>query len=217
MEHISVLHAKRNRGWNEKMVLIIGLTGGIASGKSTISGMFKTLDIPVIDADLISREVVEPGRSAYHEIRSVFGEAILKQDQTLDRKALGDIIFADEEKRQQLNGIVHPAVRKEMLRQRDHYIDQGEKCMVLDIPLLFEGNLTSIVDKTIVVAVDEDVQLNRLIKRDQSTIAEAKQRIRSQMPIREKIKLADAVINNNGTKIESHNQLMKLLKEWQIL
>src|SRR5690625_149075 len=103
------------------MALIIGLTGGISSGKSTVSTMFSTLHIPVIDADKVSREVVEPGKSAYHEIRRVFGQEIFKEDQTLNRKKLGAIIFADEEKRKQLNAIVHPAVRKEMLQQRDHY------------------------------------------------------------------------------------------------
>ncbi|HLQ97151.1 MAG TPA: dephospho-CoA kinase [Candidatus Dormibacteraeota bacterium] len=199
------------------MALIIGLTGGISSGKSTVSTMFSTLHIPVIDADKVSREVVEPGKSAYHEIRRVFGQEIFKEDQTLNRKKLGAIIFADEEKRKQLNAIVHPAVRKEMLQQRDHYVEQGEKCVVLDIPLLFEGNLTSMVDKTIVVAVGEDVQLQRLMARDQLTIMEAKQRIKSQMPIREKVDLADAVINNNGSKIDSEKQLMMILKEWNIL
>src|SRR5690625_124106 len=199
------------------MALIIGLTGGIASGKSTISEMFSSLHIPVIDADVISREVVEPGRSANSEIRRVFDKKVFKKDQTLNRKKLGAIIFADEEKRKKLNEIVHPAVRKEMLQQKDHYVGKGEKCVVLDIPLLFEGKLTNIVDKTIVVAVAGEVQLNRLIKRDELSRAEAKQRIESQMPIHEKTKLADAVIDKNGTIIESQKQLKDILKEWQIL
>lgn len=199
------------------MALIVGLTGGIASGKSTVSSMFTSLDIPVIDADKISREVVEPGKDAYEEIHRVFGDDVFKEDQTLDRKRLGAIVFADEEKRKQLNAIVHPAVRREMLQQRDHYVGNGEKCVILDIPLLFEGNLTGIVDKTIVVSVDEDVQLDRLMKRDQSTKEEAKQRIRSQIPIKEKAELADAVIDNNGSKIDSYNQLENILKKWQVL
>ena len=202
---------------DNQMALIIGLTGGISTGKSTVSSMFSALHIPVVDADKISRSVVEPGKNAYREIKRVFGQDIFKKDQTLNRKKLGAIVFADEEKRKQLNEIVHPAVRKEMLQQRDHYIEQGEKCIVLDIPLLFEGNLTSLVDKTIVVAVEEDVQLKRLMDRDQLTMIEAKQRIESQMPIREKVELADAVINNNGSKIESQKQLIHILKEWQIL
>lgn len=199
------------------VALIIGLTGGIASGKSTVSSMFTSLNIPVVDADVISREVVEPGEDAYEDIRQVFGEDILKKDRTLDRKQLGAIIFADEEKRKQLNGIVHPAVRKEMLQQRDAYVNEGKKCVVLDIPLLFEGNLTRIVDKTIVVSVDEDVQLNRLMERDQSTKEASKQRIQSQLLLREKVRLADAVIDNNGTKADSYKQLENILKEWQVL
>jgi dephospho-CoA kinase len=201
----------------KNMALIIGLTGGISSGKSTVSSMFTSLNIPVIDADEISREVVEPGEDAYEEIRRVFGEVILNEDRTLDRKRLGAIVFADEEKRKQLNAIVHPAVRKEMLLRRDAYVDQGEECVILDIPLLFEGDLTSFVDKIIVVSVDEDVQLARLMARDRSTEEEAKQRIHSQIPIQEKAKRADAVIDNNGTKDHSYCQLKDLLKEWKVL
>lgn len=199
------------------MALIVGLTGGIASGKSTVSAMFTSLNIPVVDADQISREVVEPGEDAYEEIRRVFGEEVLREDRTLNRKKLGSIIFADKEKREKLNEIVHPAVRKEMLRQREYYANIGEKCIVLDIPLLFEGNLTGIVDKTLVVAVDEEVQLDRLMKRDQFPKENAKQRIQSQLPIREKVKLADAVIDNNGTEIDSCKQLRNILEEWQVL
>lgn len=199
------------------MTLIIGLTGGIASGKSTVSSMFKSLNIPVVDADKISRDVVEPGEDAYQEIRQVFGDHIFQTDQTLNRKKLGKIIFADDEKRKQLNAIVHPAVRKEMLRQRDIYMDQGKKCVTLDIPLLFEGNLTNIVDKTMVVSVDEDVQLSRLMERDHSTEEEAKQRIQSQMPIHEKVELADVVIDNNGSKDHSYQQLENILKKWGII
>lgn len=199
------------------MALIIGLTGGIASGKSTVSAMFSSLEIPVIDADIISRQVVEPDQSAYHEIIRVFGEEIVKKDQTLDRKKLGAIIFADDDKRKQLNAIVHPAVRKGMLQQKEDYARKGEACIVLDIPLLFEGNLTSIVDKTIVVAVNEDVQLQRLMERDQLTTVEAKQRIKSQMPMEEKIRLADAVIHNDGSKAESRQQLLHILKQWNVL
>lgn len=199
------------------MALIVGLTGGIASGKSTVSSMLMSLNIPVIDADKISRDVVEPGEDAYEEIRRVFSDDILQEDLTLNRKELGKIIFADEEKRKQLNAIVHPAVRKEMLLQRDTYLNAGEKCVVLDIPLLFEGNLTSLVDKTLVVSVDENIQLDRLMKRDNSTEAEAKRRILSQMPIQEKVKLADAVIDNNGSQDQSYEQLENILKKWAVI
>src|SRR5690625_3642877 len=121
------------------MALIIGLTGSIASGKSTISSMFSEFNIPVVDADKIAREVVQPGEKAYIEIVKAFGDKILKEDLTIDRKKLGSIIFADDDKRHQLNSIIHPAIRETMTFQKDQYIQSGEKCIVLDIPLLFES------------------------------------------------------------------------------
>ncbi|AXI09660.1 dephospho-CoA kinase [Oceanobacillus sp. 143] len=198
------------------MALVIGLTGSIASGKSTVSLMFDDFQIPVIDADKIAREVVEPGEAAYEGIVAAFGEAILIEDKTLDRKKLGSIIFADEDKRQTLNSIVHPEVRKQMIEQRDALIAAGKRCIVLDIPLLFESNLTSLVDKTIVVYVDESIQLQRLMERDGLAEQAAKQRIASQIPVEEKVKLANAVINNNGSKKESYEQLEQILSDWQV-
>ena len=199
------------------MSLSIGLTGSIASGKSTVSLMFDDLNIPVVDADKIAREVVEPGERAYLKIVEAFGESILQSDRTLDRPALGAIIFADKSKRELLNSIVHPAVRETMLLQRDSHLKSGAKCVVLDIPLLFESKLTDFVDRTIVVFVDESVQLKRLMDRDNYTKDEAIQRIQSQMPLKDKIKLADAVIDNNGSKSTSYVQLKKLLTEWNIV
>ncbi|TMN21144.1 dephospho-CoA kinase [Lentibacillus cibarius] len=199
------------------MTLIIGLTGSIASGKSTVSLMFDDYQIPVIDADKISREVVMPGETAYEQIVEMFGESILRDDKTIDRKKLGDIVFADEKKRKQLNSVVHPAVRERMLKKRDAKAASGEKCVVLDIPLLFESKLTHLVDKTVVVYVDEEVQLERLMNRDGYSEKEAYQRIHAQMPVKEKAALADAVINNNGTKQASYQQLESLLRVWEVL
>lgn len=198
------------------MTLVIGLTGSIGTGKSMISKKFHEWNIPVVDADLIAREVVEPGGKAYTKIVATFGEHILQDDQTLDRKALGNIVFTDEEKRKQLNAIIHPAIRTEMLQQRDDYIKAGEKCVVMDIPLLFESKLTDYVDKIIVVFVDPAVQLERILKRDDSTIEEAKKRIATQIPVDEKAKKAHAVINNNGAKEDSYEQLEDILHEWGI-
>lgn len=193
------------------MSLIIGLTGSIGTGKSTISHMFKERGIPVVDADLIAREVVEPGQPAYEAIVRVFTEKVLRADGTLDRKALGAIIFANEAERSKLNAIIHPAIREEMLRQRDAYVADGAGCVVMDIPLLFESKLTDYVDKIIVVTVDENVQLQRITARDGSSIEEAKRRINSQIPVIEKVKLADLVIDNNGTKKETCHQFEQLL------
>ncbi|QSS99200.1 dephospho-CoA kinase [Pontibacillus sp. ALD_SL1] len=199
------------------MGVVIGLTGSIATGKSTVSLMFDDYGIPVVDADKLSREVVKPGRDAYNKIVNVFGEGVLREDHTLDRKALGEIVFNNEEKRKQLNEIVHPAVRSEMVRERDEYLMQGDKAVVLDIPLLFESQLTDYVDKTLVVAVDEEVQLKRLMERDESTEEEALSRIRSQISITEKSRMADEVIDNNGSKKETYDQLESILRKWEIL
>lgn len=198
------------------MTLIIGLTGSIGTGKSTIANRFKELDIPVVDADLIARQVVEPGEAAYEQIVETFGEGILQLDKTLDRKALGAIVFQDDTKRKELNAIIHPAIRKELIHQRDQYVDEGVKCVVVDIPLLYESNLIDYVDKVLVVYVDEEVQLQRVVSRDNSTEKEAKQRIASQIPVAEKAKQADAVIDNNGTVEQSFQQLDEVLIKWQV-
>lgn len=199
------------------MGIVIGLTGSIATGKSTVASMFIDIGIPVIDADRIAREVVEPGEEAYKKVVETFGEEILLEDRSLNRPKLGRIVFSDEEKRNQLNSIVHPAIRKRMLEKRDAYLKNGEDCVVLDIPLLFESKLEHFVDKIIVVYVDEDVQLKRLLERNQLTKEEALQRIRSQMPVKDKIELADAVIDNNGTIEHSFKQLKEILQKWDVL
>jgi|SRR5690625_2247421 len=199
------------------MALIIGLTGSIASGKSTVSAMVKELHIPVVDADKLARDVVEPGEDAYGDVVHAFGEEILLADRTIDRKKLGEIIFSHVEKREQLNSIVHPAIRKAMLQERDEYVEKGANCVVLDIPLLFESKLTHFVDKTIVVYVEESVQLERLMRRDASSEVEANQRIMSQLSMKKKASLADGIIDNNGSIAETHEQLSQLLLEWKAI
>ncbi|HHK5547031.1 TPA: dephospho-CoA kinase [Bacillus thuringiensis] len=199
------------------MTVVIGLTGGIASGKSTVSEMFRELSIPVIDADVIAREVVEQGKPAYNKIVELFGAEVLQQDGELDRPRLGSIVFYNEEKRLQLNKIVHPAVREEMNRQKEMYIKEGVQAVVLDIPLLFESKLTSLVDRILVVAVKPHTQLERLMKRNNFSEEEATARIQSQMPLEEKVKNADEVINNDGTIMGTKTQLQVILKKWNII
>ncbi|MCA1056943.1 dephospho-CoA kinase [Rossellomorea aquimaris] len=199
------------------MSIILGLTGGIASGKSTVSSMLKQKGYTVIDADLAARKVVEVGQPAYLAIVEEFGREILcKEDDTIDRAKLGTIIFHNEEMRKKLNGIVHPAVRGMMLSEKDDAINTGKQTIIMDIPLLYESDLTWMVDKTIVVYVDEDTQLSRLMKRNQFTKDEAASRISSQFPLKDKIGLADAVINNNGTIEESEQQLEKIINDWDL-
>ncbi|MED4464097.1 dephospho-CoA kinase [Metabacillus fastidiosus] len=196
------------------MTLIIGLTGGIASGKSTVSNMFKEKNITVVDADQIARDVVEIGKTAYKEIVQHFGKEILNNDETINRAKLGSIIFQSEEERKILNNIVHPEVRKEMMRQTEIAKENKEEIVVLDIPLLYESNLTHLVHKTLLVYVDENVQVKRLMERNNYTYEEAKMRMEAQLSLEDKLKLADHVINNNGTIGETEEQLNKLINEW---
>lgn len=199
------------------MALTIGLTGGIASGKSTVTKMIRELGIPVIDADQIARDVVKVGEEAYKQIIQTFGQNILQENGEIDRAKLGAIVFHNEQERKKLNAIVHPAVRQRMLAEKEAYVQKGAKTVVLDIPLLFESELTHLIDKIIVVYVDDDVQLERLMKRNGFSKEEALARIRAQMPLREKVKKADAVIDNNGTIEETKQQLLQIFKRWNAL
>jgi dephospho-CoA kinase len=197
--------------------MIIGLTGSIASGKSAISDMFKEKGFSIIDADIVARLVVEPGTATLEEIERLFGQEIMNMDGTLNRDALGQIIFHNPAKRKLLNDLMHPAIRQEMLKQRDELKSKGVETIIMDIPLLFESRLQQFVDKILVVSVSEEIQLERLIKRNSLTKEEAEIRIKSQLPVSEKEKGADAVIYNNGTLEESKLQLERIIKEWNVV
>jgi dephospho-CoA kinase len=199
------------------MTLVVGLTGGIASGKSTVADMIKQMGIEVIDADIEARRAVEIGETAYVQIVTYFGEEILNDNRTINRTKLGEIIFNDSQKRQKLNEIVHPEVRRRMNEKKEAAILRGDKVVVLDIPLLFESGLTHMVELVLLVYVEEEVQLHRLMSRNQLTEEEALARIRSQMPITEKVKLADKVINNNGTVEQTQKQMKDLFTEWKTI
>ncbi|GIN38729.1 MULTISPECIES: dephospho-CoA kinase [Heyndrickxia] len=196
------------------MAKIIGLTGGIASGKSTVSNLLRRKGFAIVDADIAARKVVEIGEDAYKQIVEAFGPEILQQDQNLDRKKLGTIVFHDEEKRLMLNQIVHPAVREYMQKEKETALKQGKETVIMDIPLLFESNLGYMVDQTILVYVEQSIQLQRLMDRNQFTETEAMARIQSQMPLEEKIEKSDAVINNNGTIDETEQQLNEIITKW---
>lgn len=168
------------------MALIIGLTGGIASGKSTVANMMKNWGITVIDADVESRLAVEKGEEAYDHIVNHFSKNILLEDGSIDRAKLGEIIFNNKEERMRLNEIVHPAVRKRMLQKKENASNKGESMIIMDIPLLFESGFTQLVDKTLLIFVDEDIQLQRLMERNHFSRDEALARIQSQMPLLEK-------------------------------
>ncbi|KIQ93428.1 Dephospho-CoA kinase [Anoxybacillus thermarum] len=198
-------------------MLTIGLTGGIASGKSTVAAMFRDLHIPVIDADEIAHRVTAINGEAYKPIVETFGHDVLDANGAIDRRKLGAIVFDNEQKRKQLNAIVHPLVRKHMLQQKEQYAKQKEKAVVLDIPLLFESKLEHLVDRILVVYVDEQTQLHRLCERNGFSVEEARARMKAQMPLEEKRKKADAVIDNNGTIEETKRQLYACLVRWGVL
>lgn len=197
------------------MTLVIGLTGGIASGKSTVSQMIKEKGIRVVDADIIAKEAVSKGSAALHQIVQTFGEEVLLPNGELNRQQLGAIIFSDEEKRKKLNAIVHPEVRKEMLEQRDEGVSNNETFVVLDIPLLFESKLEGLVDRIIVVYTTPELQLSRLMIRNDLSEEEALNRIHSQQPLEEKCQKADRVIENTKDLAFMRKQLENILNEWE--
>ena len=192
---------------------IIGVTGGIATGKSSVSRWLISKGYPVIDADIAARKVVEPGMPALEEIRKTFGSDICTTDGTLNRKKLGSIVFSDAKKRQALNEIVHPAVRKWMIEETEKAFRQGGNLVFMDIPLLYESNLTHMVEKVILVYVKPEVQLKRLMQRDQFTEDEALARIRAQIPIDDKRELADYIVDNNGDFTDTEQQLIGIINQ----
>ncbi|GEL05113.1 MULTISPECIES: dephospho-CoA kinase [Rummeliibacillus] len=197
--------------------MIIGLTGSIASGKSTVAKMLEEVGLPIVDADLVARIVVEPGTPTLEKISEVFGKEVLLENGELNREKLGEIIFHNPAKRVELNSIMHPAIRQEMLRQRDELTEAGEPHIVMDIPLLFESHLQHFVEKILVVSVTEENQLTRLMERNHLSKEEALARIATQLPLSEKEKGADAVIYNNRDLENTRTQLLAILKEWDII
>lgn len=179
--------------------------------------MFQQCGITVVDADVIAKEAVEQGMPAYRDIVSAFGDGILLETGDIDRKILGEIVFTNEQKRMQLNEIVHPEVRKTMIIQRDEAIQAGEQFVILDIPLLYESGLEHLTDKVIVVWVPKELQLKRLMKRNQLNEDEALNRIHAQFSLDEKKKKADAVIDNSGSLKDTEKQLHQLLDTWSNL
>ena len=188
--------------------LLVGLTGSIATGKSTVSRMFAHLGARVIDADLLSREVVMPGQPAYVRIVEEFGPQVVQEDGSLDRKALGAIVFADPPRRKRLEEITHPAIGLRQQRILSVLDEESFEGVVLwDAALLFESGGVAKMDRVVVVFADPDTEGRRLIERDGLSEADARTRIASQMPIAEKAKLADHVIDNSGTREDTERQV----------
>ena len=193
---------------------VIGLTGGIATGKSTVSRMLAEKGLPIVDADLIAREVVEPGKPAYREIVQTFGGEILQADGTLNRKLLGKLVFGDPARLQTLNQITHPRIREEIEGRLQALRDKGIKLAVLDAPLLIEANLQPLVDEVWVVTCPRELQIKRLQERDNLSVPEAEARIKAQMPLEEKIKYAQRVIDNSRDIAHTRRQVQELLRSY---
>lgn len=193
---------------------IIGLTGGIASGKSTVSSFFRQKGAAVLDADQIARELSEPGGELHAEYVRHFGAEVLQNDGTLDRRRIGQIVFSDPQQKQWLDTVSHPAIRGELLRQLAQKQNEKQRLILLDIPLLFESGWDKMADKTCLVYVNETIQLQRLMKRNGYTRREAQDRIAAQMPLEEKKKRADYLIDNNGSLTDTIRQAEALLREW---
>jgi len=186
----------------------IGLTGGIACGKSTVAAMLAARGARIVDADRIARDVVEPGKPAFRRVVERFGQAVVGPDGVLDRKALGRIVFADEQKRRELESIVHPFILQEIEYQSE--IAQSETPglpVIVDVPLLFELGMKDRFEEVVLVYAPEHIQLQRLMRRDGLDAEEARRRLAAQWPIERKRLLADVVIDNSGTLTDTERQV----------
>jgi dephospho-CoA kinase len=191
--------------------LLVGLTGGIATGKSTVSDVLRRLGAEIIDADVLAREVVEPGQPAHAAIVEEFGPGVLTADGTLDRKKLGAIVFAAPERRKRLEAITHPAIRDRFLTRVQELDDKGfASLVVFDAPVMIESGSYKNMERLVVVATDEATQAERLRARDGADDAENRRRIASQMPVAEKAKLADYVIDNSGDREATVEQVRRV-------
>ena len=179
--------------------LLVGLTGGVATGKSTVAAMFGALGCLIIDADRLAREVVEPGQPAHAQIVSAFGRGILRPDGGIDRKALGTVVFADPAERERLESFTHPAIRARVRARLAELRAAGfEGVVILDAPVMVESGDSQDVDRLVVVTADEPAQVARQQARDGLEPEDARRRIRSQMPLDEKARLAHYLIDNSG-------------------
>lgn len=208
LNELETLRGKDNR-------LLLGVTGGIATGKTVVSKMLEEMGAPIIDFDIIARQVVEPKKPAWQEIVAYFGEQVLQEDRNLDRKKLSDIVFQDLEKRKKLEGFTHPRISEEFLRQVNEITNTNPDAIIqVVIPLLIELNLQYRFHKILVVYSPKEMQIERLMKRDGITKEAAANILKAQLPIDEKIGYADFVIHNEGSMEETRKQVEEL---WESL
>ncbi|MCE4966004.1 dephospho-CoA kinase [Staphylococcus chromogenes] len=194
------------------MTKVIGLTGGIATGKSTVAELLKAHGFKIVDADIASRKAVEKDSEGLKKVVAEFGEEALTEEGEMNREYIGQQIFYDDLKREKLNAIIHPIVREIMENEKKQYLAQGHD-VVMDIPLLFENGLEKTVDEVWLVYTSPSIQIDRLMERNQLSIEDAKARIYSQISIDKKSRMADVVIDNFGTKLELKQNLEQALTE----
>lgn len=194
------------------MPKVIGLTGGIATGKSTVSELLTAFGFKVVDADIAARKAVAKGTKGLEQVRAAFGDSAITEEGEMDRKYVGEIVFNHPERRLELNDIVHPIVREIMEEEKQSYLNQGYD-VIMDIPLLFENELQNTVDEVWLVYTSESIQIERLMERNQLSLEDAKARVYSQISIDKKSRMADHVIDNLGDKLELKQNLEQLLTD----
>lgn len=193
------------------MTKVVGLTGGIASGKSTVSQMLRQVGLPVVDADQVVRHLQQPGQVGLTALVNQFGQQILTVDGRLNRAALGQMAFSDDHVRQQLNQVMQPLIRETIMDQLTSFKQQGVPAVILDAPLLFEEHYDQDCDLVVVVSLDHDKQVQRLMRRNGYSKAAAEERIAAQWPLEKKTARADIVLDNNGTRQQLQQQVAKLV------
>lgn len=191
----------------------IGLTGGIASGKSTVSRALKARGVPVVDADEIAQDVVKVGSSGLKSVVVQFGSDILNEDGTLNRQSLGRLVFGNPDKLKKLETILHPLIQAETQRRRKELELRGESLAIYDIPLLFETNAQDQFDLVVVVSCSEDQQKERLVRRNNLTMKEVEDRMAAQLPLRLKEQQADFVLHNDQDQSHLEEEIIRLM-EW---
>lgn len=197
-------------------MILVGLTGGIATGKSTVAKMFRRCGAVIIDADQLAREVVRPDKPAWRDIVRTFGKQVLRPDRSLDRRTLGNIVFHNRTKLRRLERIIHPRVAREQIRLTKGIARKRPRAVVIyEVPLLFEAGVDKRVDKIVVVTADRETQIARLKKRNGMTRAEAIRRIKSQMPLATKCRRADIVLDGTQSRFALTKQVSDLCKSFR--
>jgi len=195
--------------------MIVGVTGGIASGKSTVARAFAALGVPWVDADDVAREVVEPGEPALAEIAGRYGERVLQADGSLNRRALREIVFADEGERRWLESVTHPRIRQRIVAHLERLQAEGAPYVLLVSPLLFESGQSELADRCLVIDVPESLQIARTAARDDVDDAQARAIVAAQMPRSERLARADDVIDNTGSEADLAAQVAELDRRYR--